>query len=91
MAQTERLRIGFIPLLDAALPIVAGRCGFAEAEGLDLELVREHSWANIRERVAIGHVQAAHMLAPMPIAASLGLGPLDMPLVAPMALGLGGN
>ncbi|MFC3231016.1 CmpA/NrtA family ABC transporter substrate-binding protein [Marinibaculum pumilum] len=91
MAQTERLRIGFIPLLDAALPIVAGSRGFAEAEGLDLELVRESSWANIRERVAIGHVQAAHMLAPMPIAASLGLGPLDVPLVAPMALGLGGN
>lgn len=90
-AQTERLRIGFIPLLDAALPIVAQAEGFAAAEGLELELVRETSWANIRERVAIGHMEAAHMLAPMPIAASLGLGPLDVPLVAPMALGLGGN
>lgn len=85
------IRLGFIPLLDAAIPIVAADRGFAAREGIDLALVRETSWANIRDRLAIGHFEAAHLLAPMPVAAALGLTPLDVPLIAPMALGLGGN
>lgn len=85
------IRLGFIPLLDAAIPIVAADKGFAASEGIALALVRETSWANIRDRLAIGHFEAAHLLAPMPVAAALGLTPLDVPLIAPMALGLGGN
>ena len=53
--------------------------GFAEAEGVDLSLVRETSWANIRDRLAVGHFDVAHMLAPMPIACNLGLTPLAAP------------
>ncbi len=82
---------GFLPLTDSALLVVAKVMGFAEAEELDLTLVREISWANIRDRIAVGHFEAAHMLAPMPIASNLGLTPLPLPLIAPMALGLGGN
>src|SRR5690606_8249198 len=51
----------------------------------------EISWANIRDRVALGQFDVAHMLAPMPIAASLGLSPIDVPVIAAMGLGLGGN
>jgi two-component system, oxyanion-binding sensor len=82
---------GFLPLTDSALLVAAKVKGFAEAEDLDLTLVRETSWANIRDRIAVGHFEAAHMLAPMPIASNLGLTPLPLPLIAPMALGLGGN
>ena len=82
---------GFLPLTDSALLVAAKVMGFAEAEELDLTLVRETSWANIRDRIAVGHFEAAHMLAPMPIASNLGLTPLPLPLIAPMALGLGGN
>ena len=60
---------GFIPLLDSALLVAAARFGFAEEEGIELKLVRETSWANIRDRISIGHFDVAHMLAPMPIAA----------------------
>ena len=87
----ETIRIGFMPLLDAAIPVVAARCGFAKKHGLELELVRETSWANVRDRLAIGHFDAAHLLAPLPIAATLGLTPYDVPLVVPMTLGHGGN
>ena len=59
--------------------------------GIDLALVRETSWANIRDRVAVGHFDVAHMLGPMPIAANMGLSPIAVPIVAPMTLGLGGN
>jgi NitT/TauT family transport system ATP-binding protein len=82
---------GFMPLLDSALLVAAKEKGFAAAEGIDLSLVRETSWANIRDRLAVGHFQIAHVLAPMPIAANLGLTPLAIPTIAPMALGLGGN
>ena len=86
-----RLTIGFMPLVDCAILAVAREKGFAQAEGLDLTLVRETSWANIRDRVALGHFDAAHMLGPMPIAASLGVGRAPVATVAPFALGLGGN
>ncbi len=85
------LNVGFIPLLDCASLVVAQEKGFALAEGLELRLLRESSWANIRDRVAIGHFDAAHMLGPMVVAATLGAGHLHVPLLAPMALGLGGN
>lgn len=81
---------GYVPLLDSAVLLAAEEFGFAESEGLHLRLVRETSWANIRDRVAIGHLDAAHMLGPMPISANLGLTPLDAKVIAPMALGLGG-
>jgi ABC-type nitrate/sulfonate/bicarbonate transport system substrate-binding protein len=89
---SERLTLGFIPLVDCAPLVVAAEKGFAAAEGLDLTLVREHSWANIRDRVMLGHFDAAHMLGPMPIASTLGIGGhLEVPVMAPFSLGLGGN
>ncbi len=87
----ERLRVGFIPLVDCAPLVVARDKGFARDEGLELDLVREASWANIRDRVVLGHFDAAHMLAPMAIAARLGLGHLVSPVVAPFVMNHGGN
>jgi NitT/TauT family transport system ATP-binding protein len=88
---THHLTAGFLPLLDSVLLVLAREKGFAEEEGLDLHLVRETSWANIRDRAAIGHFPIAQMLAPMPIAASLGLTPIATPTIAPVVLGLGNN
>ncbi len=82
---------GFLPLTDSALLVAAKVKGFTANENLDLTLVRETSWANIRDRIAVGQFEVAHMLSPMPIASNLGLTPLPLPLIAPMALGLGGN
>ena len=90
MALTH-LPAGFLPLLDSVLLVLAREKGFAEDEGIDLHLVKETSWANIRDRAAVGHFDVAQMLAPMPIAASLGLTPLAVPTIAPIVLGLGNN
>lgn len=87
----DRVRVGFIPLVDAAIPIIAADVGFGAAEGLEIELVREVSWSNIRDRLVLGHLDAAHLLAPVAIATSLGLNGIRAPLVAPMALNLNGN
>jgi NitT/TauT family transport system ATP-binding protein len=88
---TNPLRIGFIPLVDAAALIVAVDKGFAAAEGLDVTLVREVSWSNVRDKLNIGLFDAAHLLAPVAIASSLGLGHVRVPIVAPFNLGLNGN
>lgn len=86
-----KLRIGYIPLIDAATVIVAADHGFASAEDLDLELVREASWSNVRDKLNIGLFDAAHLLSPMAIASSLGVGHVRVPIVAPFNLGFNGN
>ncbi len=86
-----KIIVGFMPLLDCASLVAAAECGFAAREGIELALVRETSWANIRDRVIIGHFDAAHMLGPMAVASTLGIGHLKVPVIAPFALGLGGN
>jgi NitT/TauT family transport system ATP-binding protein len=88
---TVPLRIGFIPLVDAAALIVAVDKGFAAAEGLDVTLVREVSWSNVRDKLNIGLFDAAHLLAPVAIASSLGLGHVKVPIAAPFNLGINGN
>ena len=87
----DSLRIGFIPLVDAAPLIIAADKGFAAQEGLSLDLVREVSWSNVRDKLNIGLFDAAHMLAPVAIASSLGIGHVKVPLVAPFVLALNGN
>jgi NitT/TauT family transport system ATP-binding protein len=88
---TTPLQIGFIPLIDAAALITAVEKGFAAAEGLDVTLVREVSWSNVRDKLNIGLFDAAHVLAPVPVASSLGLGHIKVPIVVPITLNLNGN
>lgn len=88
----DEVRIGFIPLVDCAVIVAAHELGFAQRHGVRLVLSREPSWAAIRDKVAFGVLDAAHMLAPMPAAMALGLGGQPaMPMVAPLGLGQGGN
>jgi len=87
----KRLRIGFIPLCDAAALLVAVDRGFAADEGLDVELIREVSWSNVRDKLNIGLFDAAHLIAPVAIASSLGLGHVKVPIVTPYVLGVNGN
>ncbi|MEW5687931.1 MAG: CmpA/NrtA family ABC transporter substrate-binding protein [Pseudomonadota bacterium] len=86
-----RLRLGFIALNDAATLIVADAKGFFAAEGLEVELVREVSWATMRDKVSVGALDGAHMLSPAALAITLGAsGGEPTPLVAPFALNLNG-
>lgn len=85
-----RLTLGFIPLNDAAALIVARDKGFFAAEGFEVELSREVSWATVRDKVAVGALDGAHLLAPMVLATSLGIGGEATPMVAPMALNRNG-
>jgi NitT/TauT family transport system ATP-binding protein len=85
------LTVGFLPLVDACLPILAREHGFAEDEGLDLKLIKDHSWATVLDRLLYGHSDAAHLVAPLAIATTLGRGRPAQPLSVPFVLGLNGN
>ncbi|OGS51084.1 MAG: nitrate transporter [Erythrobacter sp. RIFCSPHIGHO2_12_FULL_63_10] len=87
----DELTIGFLPLVDACLPILAAEHGFAEAEGLSLRFIKDMSWATVLDRLLYGHSDAAHMIAPLAIATTLGRGRPAQPLAAPFVLGLNGN
>ncbi|MDB5451811.1 MAG: thiamine biosynthesis protein, partial [Caulobacteraceae bacterium] len=89
--ETNDLRLGFIPLNDAAPLIVAKERGFFEGEGLRVDLSREASWANIRDKVAAGILDGGHMLAPMTLAASMGVGGERTPMTVPLSLNLNGS
>jgi NitT/TauT family transport system ATP-binding protein len=87
----KTLRAGFIPLVDASVLIAAAEFGFATKEGLTLDLVKDVSWANVRDRLAFRQFDIAHMLSPMPVASMLGLGSNPSPTITPFSLGRGGN
>lgn len=88
---STELTVGFLPLVDACLPILAREHGFAEAEGLCLRLVKDMSWATVLDRLLYGHSDAAHMIAPLALATTLGRGRPAQPLAVPFVLGLNGN
>ena len=85
------LRLGFIPLSDCAVLVVAQERGFFRRHGLDVTLLREVSWANIRDKLAVGALDGAQMLASMPLAATLGIDPVACPLLTALSLNLNGN
>ncbi len=88
---TQTLRLAYVPLVDAAPLIVAHEIGFAAEEGLTLDLQRTQSWAQVRDLLGVGAVDAAHMLAPMPVAQAMGLGPQYPPFDVLMLLSQGGQ
>lgn len=91
MSDRTDLRLGFIPLVDCAPLAVALEMGFFADEGLSVTLSREASWANIRDKVAVGALDGAHMLGPMALASSLGTTGPAVPTLAPLALNAGGS
>jgi ABC-type nitrate/sulfonate/bicarbonate transport system substrate-binding protein len=87
----KSLRLGFVPLIDAAPLIVAHEMGFFEEEGLSVQLERQIGWANVRDKLTFGHLDASHSLLGMPLASRLGRDWFAEPLLAVMSLGGGGN
>jgi ABC-type nitrate/sulfonate/bicarbonate transport system substrate-binding protein len=85
------LTLGFIPLNDCAPLAVAEAKGFFRGEGLAVTLSREASWATVRDKVAVGALDGGHMLGPMVLAASQGVGGERTAMTAPLSLNLSGS
>ncbi len=90
--EVKDLRLGFLPLTDAAPLLVAVEKGFFAAEGLNAQAAKVSSWTASRDALANGSVHASHMLYSMPLASRLGiLGPECTPLVIPWVLSRNGQ
>ncbi|QRG09216.1 ABC transporter substrate-binding protein [Xanthobacter dioxanivorans] len=76
------LKVGFIPITCATPIIMAHPMGFYTKHGLNVEVVKTAGWAVIRDKTINKEYDAAHMLAPMPLAISQGLGSNPIPFVA---------
>jgi len=68
------LEIGYIPLTQAAPLIIAKEKGFFAKYGLEVNLNSETSWKDIGKGVVTGRLDAAQMVAGMPLALTLGAG-----------------
>ena len=93
MAPLEKtdIKLGYIPLTDCAPVAVAKEKGFFDEQGLNVSLSREHSWASIRDKVGLGVLDGAQMLASMPVAARLGVAGPRLDMVTGFVLDLNGN
>src|SRR4051812_46069582 len=89
--QARPLRVGFLPLTDAAPFAVAEQSGFFLKHGLRVELSREVGWATIREKILYGELDAAQAPAPMLWATQLGLGCAPCNVLTALVLNLHGN
>ena len=93
MADLEktRIKVGFIPIIDCAAIVLAEELGAYERQGLEVEIRREVSWANVRDKLALGVLDASHILAPLPLALTLGIDSVSVPMINAMTLQVNGN
>ena len=89
--EKEQITVGYMRLSDSAPLIMAREAGFFADVGLDVQLQREVSWANIRDRLVMGDLDAAQMLAPLPMMTSYGAGGIRANLLTGLSLSLNGN
>ncbi|MDD5140909.1 MAG: CmpA/NrtA family ABC transporter substrate-binding protein [Verrucomicrobiales bacterium] len=87
----RKLRVGFVPLTDCAPLVMAHELGLFRKFGLNVALSRELGWATIRDKVIHGELEAAHAVAGMPVAATLGLGSISCDCLTALVLNLHGN
>ena len=85
------LRLGFVPLTDCAPLVMAQELGLFKRFGLCVQLSCELGWATVRDKIVHGELDAAHALAAMPLAASLGLGSVACECLTALVLNLNGN
>ncbi len=85
------IRLGFVPLADAAPLLVAEALGLFEALGLNVALSAEPGWATLRDKLAFGMLDGAHLLGPMAIALGAGLGGVQADISVACGLGRNGN
>ncbi len=87
------LEIGFVPLTDCAPLVVAKEMGLFEKHGLEeVTLSREPSWKSLAEGIATRRLDAAQMVAGMPIAMTLGMGgKAPLPIVTALVMARNGN
>lgn len=89
--EKNKLTIGYMRLSDSAPLVMAEALGFYKQHDLEVTLRREVSWANLRDRLIMGELDAAQMLAPLPLMTTYGAGGMRANLLTGLSLSLNGN
>jgi nitrate/nitrite transport system substrate-binding protein len=89
--EKKKLRIGFVPITCATPIIMAHPMGFYERYGLDVEVIKTAGWAVARDMSLSGQYDASHMLSPMPLAMSMGVGSTSAPFIMPAVENINGQ
>jgi len=89
--EKKDLKVGFIPITCATPIIMAKPMGFYEKNGLNVDVIKTAGWAVIRDKTLNKEYDAAHMLSPMPIAITLGVGSNAIPYSAPAIENINGQ
>ena len=70
----EPVKLGFIPLTDCSPLVMAKELGLFKKYGVNVELSKEASWANVRDKILTGELDGAHCLYSMPFSVYTGVG-----------------
>ena len=89
--EKKDLKVGFIPITCATPIIMAEPMGFYKKHGLNVQVIKASSWAMIRDLSINGETDATHMLSPMPLAISMGVGSQSVPYVMPAVENINGQ
>src|SRR5579864_555857 len=91
LKRRDPLRLGFLPVSDCAPLVYAHEAGLFEKYDVEVQLQRETSWANVRDKVIQGELDAAHAPATLPFLANLGIESDPCACVSGLVLSLQGN
>src|SRR5919197_511766 len=89
--EKKDLKVGFIPITCATPIIMAHPMGFYSKHGLNVEVIKTAGWAVIRDKTLNKEYDASHMLSPMPLAISLGIGSNAVPWTMPAIENINGQ
>ncbi|TLY36676.1 MAG: ABC transporter substrate-binding protein [Nitrospirae bacterium] len=85
------LKVGFIPITCATPLIMAEPLGFYKKYGLNVEVLKASGWAMIRDFALNKQTDATHMLTPMPLAITMGVGSQSAPFLMPAIENINGQ
>ncbi|KPF72440.1 nitrate ABC transporter substrate-binding protein [Bosea sp. AAP35] len=89
--EKKDLKVGFIPITCATPIIMASPMGFYAKHGLNVEVIKTAGWAVVRDKTINKEYDAAHMLSPMPLAISMGVGSNPIPYTMPAVENINGQ
>ena len=89
--EKKDLKVGFIPITCATPIIMAHPMGFYTKHGLNVEVLKTAGWAVIRDKTLNKEYDAAHMLSPMPLAITMGVGSNPIPYTMPAVENINGQ
>ena len=89
--EKTEIRIGFIPLTDCASVVMAAVKGFDKKYGIKIIPSKEASWAGVRDKLANGELDAAHVLYGLMYGVQMGVGGQKKDMAVLMSLNNNGQ